>query len=145
MTDRLRHQLVELMPAVIEEGVLYISLEYLTVVHRCACGCGERVVTPIGPTDWSVTFHGDSASLHPSIGNWGLACSSHYIVRRGRVEWAERWSQERIAAGRRADYQAKVELFENTSTELPTERGDLEPISDGRKSWWRRVLGRTEG
>jgi hypothetical protein len=140
--ERLSYRVVELMPPTIEDGVLYISLEYMTAVHRCGCGCGERVVTPIGPTDWSVTFHGDTVSLHPSIGNWGLACESHYVVRRGRVEWKPRWSQERIDAGRQADHRAKQRHFdEAASGQAPPVRSaarSRDPEARGRWTRWFR-------
>jgi hypothetical protein len=139
--DRLRYRVVELMPP-IEDGVLYISLEYMTAVHRCCCGCGERVVTPIGPTDWSVTFHGDTVSLHPSVGNWGLACASHYIVRRGHVEWAPRWSQERIAAERLVDCLAKQRHFEGATSRhghsVPGAAAARDPKARSRWTRWTR-------
>lgn len=135
-SDHLGYEVVEHMPEVIEEGVLYVSLEYLTSVHRCCCGCGERVVTPIGPTDWSLTFHGDTVSLHPSIGNWGLACSSHYVLRRGRVEWSGPWSRDRIEAGRRADFVAKERLYDRT----PEEPVSLHSSPLAMPRWWTRVL-----
>ena len=53
---RLRHQFVEYIPAHLDEGVLYVSLPFGTVVHRCACGCGEEVVTPLGPAEWRLTY-----------------------------------------------------------------------------------------
>ena len=37
---------VEFIPKNVEDGVLYISDEYGTASHNCACGCGKRVVTP---------------------------------------------------------------------------------------------------
>ena len=43
----LTHEFVNTMPSELEEGVLYISIPYRTASHLCACGCGERVVTPI--------------------------------------------------------------------------------------------------
>lgn len=142
--DRLRHHFVELMPPELETGVIYISFEYLTAIHRCCCGCGERVVTPIGPTDWSVTFHGDSVSMYPSIGNWGLACGSHYVIRHGRVEWAGTWSRKRIEAARRADHVAKERLFER-ATDPSVLVAASEPSScatPDRRRWWRRWVGR---
>ena len=145
--DRLRFQVVELMPPTIDNGVLYISLEYMTAVHRCCCGCGERVVTPIGPTDWSITFHGDTVSLNPSVGNWGLACRSHYLVRRSKVEWASRWSQDRIDASRRADHLAKRRQFDGITSRDTSYAEDSQATSDaisrpGRLNRFRRWLRR---
>jgi Family of unknown function (DUF6527) len=74
-------QFVEFMPKLLDDGVLYVSMTYATASHRCFCGCGMKVVTPLSPTDWRLTFDGDSLSLHPSIGNWSYPCRSHYIRR----------------------------------------------------------------
>lgn len=70
--DRLRHEFVEFIPDDLEEGVIYISIQYATATHLCACGCGAEVITPISPTDWELTFNGSSVSLSPSIGNWSF-------------------------------------------------------------------------
>ena len=62
----LKHEFVDKMPDSIEEGVIYISIPFETVIHKCCCGCGSEVVTPLSPADWSVTFNGESISLEPS-------------------------------------------------------------------------------
>ncbi|WP_318271273.1 hypothetical protein [Sphingobacterium cellulitidis] len=46
----LQHKFVEFMPEKVEEGVLYVSIEYCTAIHKCVCGCGHEVVTPLSPT-----------------------------------------------------------------------------------------------
>ena len=46
---RLRHEFVDFVPKRLDDGVLYVSIRFGTAVHRCACGCGEEVVTPLGP------------------------------------------------------------------------------------------------
>ena len=46
------HEFVDFIPDVIEEGKLYVSIEYATTVHKCACGCamsastGTTITTP---------------------------------------------------------------------------------------------------
>lgn len=82
----IRPEFVEFIPKELEEGVLYISISYLTAVHRCACGCGSKITTPIRPARWRFTYDGESVSLHPSIGNWSYPCQSHYWIERDRVE-----------------------------------------------------------
>jgi len=84
-------------------GTLYVSMKYALASHKCACGCGLEVVTPLSRTDWSLYFDGESISLHPSIGNWSFPCQSHYWIRRNAVEWAPKWSRARIEAQRQAD------------------------------------------
>ena len=53
---RLRHEFVDYIPEQLDEGVLYVSIRFGTVVHRCACGCGDEVVTPLGPAEWRLTY-----------------------------------------------------------------------------------------
>ena len=43
----IRNEFVRRVPAKLEEGVLYICLDCDVVVHKCACGCGEKVVLPL--------------------------------------------------------------------------------------------------
>lgn len=105
--EALTHEFVESAPTKLEEGKLYVSIPFATVLHKCCCGCGNEVVTPLSPTDWRVTFDGETISLHPSMGNWGLQCQSHYWIEQNKVRWAGRWSQEEIEAGRGADRLAK--------------------------------------
>jgi len=107
----LTHEFVEFVPDNLEERTLYVCIGMATVVHRCCCGCGNEVVTPLSPTDWKLTFDGETVTLHPSIGSWGFKCQSHYWIRNNRVKWAERWSQEEIAAGRAHDRKAKEQYF----------------------------------
>lgn len=104
----LEHRFVRNVPRDLEPGVLYISMEYATAVHSCCCGCGERVVTPFTPTDWHMTFDGDSISLHPSVGNWNQKCRSHYVIRRSRVLEAGPWTNAQVDAERRRDKAAKA-------------------------------------
>ena len=102
-TVTLKHEFVGFIPETLADGTIYISIAYSTVAHKCCCGCGHEVVTPLSPTDWKLIFDGDSVSLDPSIGNWSFACQSHYWIRRNRVQWAEQWSREEIQAGRSRD------------------------------------------
>lgn len=101
------HKFVELIPGQLENGVIYVSLTYCTAVHKCFCGCQEEVVTPISPTDWQLIFNGKSISLYPSIGNWNFDCKSHYWITNNRIEWAGKWSETEINAGRHQDYLSK--------------------------------------
>src|ERR1700739_3127696 len=106
------HEFVEFIPDTLEEGKLYISIAYATVAHKCCCGCGREVVTPLSPTDWELIFDGRSISLRPSLGNWEYPCRSHYWIKYNVVEWAPPWSQEEIQAGRVADALAKERYFQ---------------------------------
>lgn len=101
---------VRAIPDHLEDGKLYVSLDYRTASHRCCCGCGREVVTPFGPTDWKFFFDG-KVSLHPSIGNWNFPCRSHYWIRANAIQWAEQWSDEQIAAGQAHERRAKEQFY----------------------------------
>jgi hypothetical protein len=107
----LRHEFVEFIPDELKEGTIYVSIRFATAAHLCCCGCGNKVVTPLRPTDWKLIFDGKTISLEPSIGNWSFPCQSHYWIKCNRVKWAMQWSQEEIAAGRVHDSLAKEEYF----------------------------------
>lgn len=109
----LKHEFVEFIPQELREGTIYVSVAYATAVHKCCCGCGKEVVTPISPTDWELLFDGKSISLNPSIGNWGFPCQSHYWIERDNVIWAPKWSRERIMSARVDDASAKEKYFGN--------------------------------
>jgi len=102
------HAFVEFIPPVqdMDEGKVYISIPYATVAHRCMCGCGCEVVTPLSPIHWQLMFDGKTISLHPSIGSWSLPCHSHYWIRNDKVVWARRWSPKEIEQCRADDRQA---------------------------------------
>ena len=100
---KLSHKFVELIPDALEAGIVYVSIPNSTAVHRCCCGCGREVVTPLTPTDWKVIFDGESVSLSPSIGNWSSECRSHYWIVRDQVVWAEDWSEWRVASAEAQD------------------------------------------
>ncbi|MBX9789997.1 MAG: hypothetical protein K2Y37_13850 [Pirellulales bacterium] len=108
---RLEHRFVKHAPDLLEPGILYISMEYCTVTHSCCCGCGEEVVTPLGPTDWKLTFDGETISLWPSVGNWTLKCRSHYIIDHGRVLKAPPLTKRQIAAEQRRNGSAKASHY----------------------------------
>lgn len=84
----INHEFVEFIPDGLEDNTIYISMEYATAVHKCSCGCQNKVVTPFSPKDWKLTFDGETISLYPSIGNWCFPCRSHYWIRDSKIEWA---------------------------------------------------------
>jgi hypothetical protein len=91
-------ELVELAPRVLQPGRLYISEKYRAAVHLCCCGCGEKVMTPLSPAEWQVEIKEGRASLRPSIGNWSMACQSHYWIRDNRVVWSGQMSKRQTRA-----------------------------------------------
>src|SRR5437868_4149805 len=91
---------VQYMPRDLEPGILYVAQEFGAAAHLCACGCGAKIRTPLGTTEWALEESESGPTLSPSVGNWQQACQSHYWIRRGEVVWSTRWTQERIEEGR---------------------------------------------
>jgi len=87
------HQFVEAIPNEPAEGIVYVATDAASALHRCCCGCGNKVTTPLSPADWKLVFDGRTISLNPSIDNWTLDCRSHYRIKRNKVRWFVRWSQ----------------------------------------------------
>jgi hypothetical protein len=107
----LQHRFVEYIPDQLEEGILYISIKYCTAIHKCVCGCGNEVVTPISPTGWQLTFNGESVTLNPSIGNWNFDCKTHYWIVENKVRIARKWPDWEIEARRNSDSHKKKNHF----------------------------------
>ena len=95
MIYSIQHKFVDEIPADLDEGVLYISTRFAIVLHKCCCGCQEKVAARLDPSRWRITFDGQTVSLYPSIGNWALPCQSHYLIVRNQVVWDE---QEGVSA-----------------------------------------------
>lgn len=131
-----RHQIVEFIPEHLEEGILYVSYRYKTVVHKCACGCGEEVVTPLGPTDWSIHIEKGAATLYPSVGNWSFACRSHYFIRNGRIVWAGQMSRREIERGRAFDRKVRELYIREVNREKAPTRNLLHKAWMALKGWW---------
>lgn len=90
--SQLQPQFVKYIPEELEPGILYISEEFRTAIHLCACGeCGNETTTPIGQwgnyKGWELTINEGKVTLSHSIGNWQFPCKSHYFIRENRVEW----------------------------------------------------------
>jgi hypothetical protein len=141
----LTHEFVEYIPNDLKDGTIYVSMAFATAAHKCCCGCGNEVITPISPTDWQLTFDGESITLHPSIGNWNFNCKSHYLIIRNRVKWARRCSQKEIETGRAHDRLAKEWYFDSTTT--PTNNDTIASVgglgeSKPKESRWRKLMKR---
>lgn len=133
------HQFVTSAPRDLSPGVLYVSLEYCTMLHLCACGCGRKVVTPLSPNDWSMTFNGKTVTVHPSIGSWSLPCRSHYVIKRGKVRWAGQWSDEQIKKGRETDLVRKRGQTKIIA-EMPEVREVVPEHTNVRSPWQLRII-----
>jgi hypothetical protein len=136
----LEPRFVEFIPDRTDDGILYVSMEYMIVVHKCCCGCGNDVSLPLSPTDWQLTFDGKTVSLHPSIGSWSLPCRSHYWIRGNQIIWAKQWSLAEVAAGRAYDrlskdhFYGQAEVEETQPTAQPSVRHG--GVIGWFKRWW---------
>ena len=141
LIHHLEHRFVQHIPRTLEPGVLYISIEFATAAHLCCCGCGEEVVTPFTPTDWRMTFDGETISLSPSIGNWNNACRSRYVIDRSQVVESMPWSDKYVARGRLRDKTAKATFYE---TEQPAAGDSItlsgpNPLVEAAPDLWTRI------
>ena len=110
----IQHKFVEFIPSKLEEGILYISIEYHTAAHLCICGCGNLVFTPLTPNDWNLTFDGRTVSLSPSIGNWNFDCKSHYWIVNSKIKIARKWKEWEINSFRNSDSKRKTKYYKKT-------------------------------
>lgn len=142
-------EFVEYIPEKVEEGTLYISERYRTAVHKCCCGCGREVVTPLTPADWQVRRNGNRVSLWPSIGNWSFPCRSHYVIRQNRVlvagDMTDRQVQQ-VKARDRADKEKWIARTNRTKGEktgtgesLPGDTAQGIGLLDRFVRWWRNL------
>lgn len=111
MRTSLKFEFVEFIPSQLEEGILYITVAYKAAAHLCACGCGNKVLTPVTPNDWKLTYDGKSVSLSPSIGNWSFDCKSHYFIKKNEIKIAPSWSQEEMRFDREKTTKKRWRLF----------------------------------
>jgi uncharacterized protein DUF6527 len=122
---------VHYMPKELEPGLLYVSEQFEIAGHICACGCGNKVMTPLGPTEWRFEDSSRGPTLTPSIGSWQLPCKSHYWITRGEVRWAGQWSPEQIEGGRLAEDERRRAYYVDRSKAVPNRRAAI----------WRWVKG----
>ena len=117
----MKHKFINYIPSVIDDNTIYISIEYATAVHKCACGCEKEVVTPLSPTDWRFTYNGETISLYPSIGNWNFNCKSHYWIKKSKILWADSWDEETITLNRIGDKHNKIEYYKHKENDILNE------------------------
>lgn len=136
------HEFTEYVPRDPDNGVIYVSIRFRTVVHKCACGCGTKIATPLSPASWTLTYDGDAISLSPSVGGWGLPCRSHYWITSNQVRWSGQWTDARIAAGRARDDQERRHYFEQRAGTSGT---GTQPRQGRPRARWLRRLSRRQG
>lgn len=117
-------EFTEFIPDDLANDTIYISVEHRTIIHLCPCGCEMEVVTPLSPTDWRMTYDGESVSLNPSIGNWSFPCRSHYWIKNSQIVWAESWSDEEVQIGRYRSRKNKADYYADLDSKIQGEQHD---------------------
>ncbi len=111
MIEQFKLYYVTNLPISLDEGLLYVSRKYGISGHLCPCGCGNKIITPLGKTEWKLKVIKGKPSLYPSIGNWQLRCKSHYWILKGKVVWSYMWTDEQIKAGQETENCRRVEYY----------------------------------
>ena len=138
MGDRLRisrvtPEFVDRIPKVLDDGVIYISEKFSTSAHNCCCGCGRKVVLPLKAGRWTLKNRAGKISLSPSVGNWSLACQSHYWIEGNAIRWSTKFTSSQIAANRAHDKQV---LEDAHRVRRADERSFWGRLRDRIKSWF---------
>ena len=128
-----QYEFVEQFPDYPIDGTVYISMTFATAMHRCCCGCGNQVITPLSSTGWTLSFDG-RISLAPSIGNWSFPCQSHYWINRNKVDWERRWSRDKIAVVR-ASEQREIRGGNDETIDAATDGANNLPP---KLRWWQK-------
>lgn len=134
-------QFIESAPPELSEGVLYISERYRTALHKCCCGCGTKVVTPLNAAGWWYTVYRDKVTLRPSIGNWSFPCRSHYFITLNQVVWAGSMTARQIKSVKSRDLRDQGEMIAKQNKEKlaagQVEASEVQNSSPSRISrWW---------
>jgi hypothetical protein len=114
-------------------------------MHRCCCGCGLEVVTPLNPAKWKLLEDDGKVSLFPSIGNWSFPCQSHYWIDENKICWARgmpKWQIERVRDRDRlaakllevASTPAAVSVSARTEDDVHAKAAA--PDIDPKGGWW---------
>lgn len=129
-------KLINHLPIQLEANVLYVSEEFEIAGHLCPCGCGSKIITPLGINEWSLSVIEKKPTLKPSIGNWQLPCQSHYWIRRGEILWSNKWTDEEIEAGRLAEEQQRKDYYDEMERTVKYQISRWESI----KKWFSKIL-----
>ncbi|MCM4156824.1 DUF6527 family protein [Gramella sp. AN32] len=119
---------VKYLPKDLEQEILYVSEEFGIAGHLCPCGCKNKIMTPLDPSEWSFKEVNNIPTLYPSIGNWQLPCRSHYWITDGNIKWSYDWNENEIIAGREVEAKKREAYYNNLE------------IKQAKKSVLRRIL-----
>lgn len=101
-------EFVDEIPEEVNEGYLYLCLPYNAVIHKCACGCGEMISTPLDKTHgWIMQYDGETVTLSPSIGNGAYKCKSHYFIRGNKIVWLGKMEEHIVEPKKKQPFNIK--------------------------------------
>jgi len=120
-------------------------IEYATAVHKCACGCGKEVVTPLSPTDWKLIFDGKALSLEVLDRQLGLPVAArNYWVKNTTGRYGRR-----IGPRHASMPTARMIALEKTSITAKEQTAVLPKLetpaaAPAKAGWWKKTSGRGE-
>ena len=85
----------ESLPSHIEPFEFHYSRRFEMAALACPCGCGHRVMLNL-LDQHQLLIEEDLPTVVPSILVSDAPCVSHFFIRRGRVEWAQRWNEKTV-------------------------------------------------
>ena len=86
-------------------------------------------MTPLSPAEWQIKLTNGRATLHPSIGNWSMACQSHYFIRGNQVVWSGQLSKRQIKAVFERDLRDLQAMHRGTEEPRAKELGAPSPAT----------------
>lgn len=135
----IRAEFIDSAPVQLNDGVIYISDRFQTALHKCCCGCGREVVTPLNPAGWKYIREGEVVTFTPSIGNWSFPCKSHYLIIRNQVVWARTMSPRQIANVKARDAKEREAYIVRSNKAKLCHRHFEQPTTKPSPSYWAQL------
>lgn len=118
---------VSSIPEILEEGKLYISEKDEIALHKCCCGCGEEVVTPLNPAGWRIIKNSQTVvTMRPSIGNGQNRCKSHYFITKNHVDWLNKMTPRLTAMAQARDHRDREKYIAEKNAARATQKSNGE-------------------
>jgi hypothetical protein len=138
---RFQHVFVESFPDDLEPSMLYVSMDFASVAHKCACGCGLPIYTPLTPLGWRLIYDGESISLYPSLAHDGAPCRSHYWIQRNTIRWGNALSKEQAQHIHQSTMASLDRFYEQRAApQAPVEQGALISAAPSTQDpRWKRI------
>lgn len=87
----------EKLPDQVGAFEFHYSRRFDMAALSCACGCGHKVMLNL-LDQHQLEIEDGLPTVTPSILVADAPCLSHFFIRRGRVDWAQRWSKKTVDA-----------------------------------------------